>query len=92
MPAAVDRCVKSILSENPGMTEERAWAICQAAYKKGLLSASAESIIISPIETNFEELCPECIHTLAQELIKVHQIPEAIAVKRAQDLLAKIFV
>lgn len=32
MPKKVDNCVESILAANPGMAEERAWAICHAQF------------------------------------------------------------
>lgn len=75
MPPIVERCVRSVLRDNPGMDESRAWAICQAAHKKGILGSKSIA--------NFEETCPECIDKLTTELMAIHKITKEKAKIRA---------
>lgn len=42
MPEKVEECVRSVMDDNPGMDEDRAWAICKSQEQEGNLEDGAD--------------------------------------------------
>jgi len=47
MPEKVDECVKSVMDDNPDMSESRAFAICNAQANAGELSDAGEKALVA---------------------------------------------
>lgn len=56
MPEDVDACVESVLEDNPGYSESKAWAICEAQNESGVDVGEAQVEQLDDVQFQADEL------------------------------------
>lgn len=64
----LDRCVESVLRENPDLSEDSAWAICQSQYKKLKKKKKSKAEVFT--EEDLEEIQYEILKREFEEVYK----------------------
>ena len=78
MPEAVEKCVRSVIDDNPDIDEDRAWAICKSQEQEGNLSD----------DPNISESCPEGQVSINGECVDVESVDAPASILSAPRVLA----